>query len=72
MNYVKEHKRLQALIESHGLTYERGRKHYEIRKGGQYVATVSHSPSDMHFARQAVRDLVRKGLLPDSVKAVKF
>lgn len=71
MNRVKEHKALAELIRPYGLTMERERKHYSIRKGDAYVATVSHSPSDQHFARQVIRDLVRKGYLPESVKGAK-
>jgi len=72
MNRIKEHKALEELIRPYGLTMTRERKHYAIRKGDAYDATVSHSPSDPHFARQTIRDLVRKGYLPDSVKGVKI
>jgi len=72
MNRVKEHKALETLIGRYGLEMVRERKHYSIRKGGNYVATVSHSPSDPHFARQTIRDLVRKGYLPEEVKGVKI
>lgn len=72
MNRVKEHKALADLIRPYGLEMVRERKHYSIRRGDAYVATVSHSPSDPHFARQTVRDLVRKGYLPESVKGIKI
>jgi hypothetical protein len=72
MNRVKEHKALAELIRPYGLEMVRERKHYSIRKGAVYVATVSHSPSDQNFARQTVRDLVRKGHLPESVKGIKI
>ena len=72
MNRVSEHRRLEEFIKPYGLTMTRERKHYAIRKVDAYVATVSHSPSDPHFARQTIRDLVRKGYLPVSVKGVKI
>ena len=71
-NRVKEHKALEALVNQHGMVVIRARKHYQIEKDGKFVATVSHSPSDQHFARQVVRDLVRKGHLPESAKGLKF
>ena len=71
-NRVKEHKALESLINQHGLVMVRARKHYQIEKDGKYIATVSHSPSDQNFARQTVRDLVRKGFLPAAVKNVKI
>ena len=73
MNYVKEHRKLQALVEAHGLVYTRGTKHYVISDTqGRRLACVSHSPNCPHFARQTVRELVGKGALPKHVKGVKF
>ena len=73
MNYTKEHKALQRLVEAHGLVYSRGTKHYVISdRQGRRLACVSHSPNCQHFARQTVRELVLKGVLPKHVKGVKF
>lgn len=73
MNRIKEHKALADLIAPYGLTMVRERKHFSIRDGkGNYVTTVSHSPSDPHFARQTIRQLVRMGRVPESVKGVKI
>jgi hypothetical protein len=73
MNRVKEHKALESLIRQYGLTVERRRKHYVVEDSkGNAVTTISHSPSDPHFARQTVRVLVSRGYLPVSAKNVKF
>lgn len=73
MNRVKEHRALSELIAPYGLVMVKERKHFSIRDDqGNYVTTVSHSPSDPYFARQTVRQLVRMGRVPESIKGVKI
>ena len=73
MNRVKEHKALAEAIAPYGLTMVKDRKHFSIRdREGNYVTSVSHSPSDPHFARQTIRQLVRIGRVPETLKGVKI
>jgi hypothetical protein len=68
----KPHKKLADVIGKYGLTLELGKGHYEIKKGGKYITSVSSTPSDPHFARQTIRCLVRDGHLPIEAKTIKF
>ena len=69
----KSHKALEVAIRPYGLVLVKERKHYAIRdQRGNFISSVSHSPSDPHFARQTVRELVKVGRLPEELKRVKF
>lgn len=69
----KAHKKLAVVIGEHGLRMEKGGQHYVIRNAqNKVVGSVSTSPSDKYFGRQVIRQLVRDGLVPSSLKELKF
>lgn len=73
MNLPKNHRKLADVIAPFGLTYVQRGSHYGIVDGqGHFVASVASTPSDMHFARQTIRHLVRDGILPQELRKVKF
>lgn len=71
-NFHKERKQFARLIESHGLTIVDGAKHYAIMRDGAKVSSLSHTPTDSNIFRQAVRELVRDGYLPEACKRIRF
>ena len=66
-------KAFNSAIKPYGLYVSQSEgKHYAIvNDSGKRVATLS-STGDPNACRQAIRDLVRAGLVPSAVKRLKF
>ncbi len=68
MRLNKRQRQFAKIIAAHGMTLEGGGKHILIKKGGKTVSSLSNSPSDDQYFKQAIRCLVADGLLPSDLK----
>lgn len=64
-------KTYKKLVESYGLTFEHGTKHYIVSKDGKRVGTVAGT-GEQNALRQSLRDLRRGGYVDDQACRVKF
>lgn len=67
----KRTKDFQKALKAHRLELVEGGKHYRIEREGKLIATFSHT-GEQNCIRQCVRDLVRAGVVPESMKRLTF